>query len=74
MDRKSQKTKILEYMKTGKNINPKIAEKICNTMRLAARISDLRKDGHVIGSSRVTIENGTWFSQYWLVKEAEANE
>jgi hypothetical protein len=40
----------------------------CGCMRLAARINDLRADGHVIGTEMVS-KNGKKFAQYYLIKE-----
>lgn len=37
-------------------------------MRLAARINDLRADGHVIGTEMLN-KNGKKFAQYYLIKE-----
>jgi hypothetical protein len=39
-------------------------------MRLAARINDLRADGHVIGTEMAS-ENGKKFAKYFLIKERE---
>ena len=40
----------------------------CGCMRLAARINELRADGHVIGTEMVS-KNGKKFAQYFLIKE-----
>ena len=40
----------------------------CGCMRLAARINDLRADGHLIGTEMVS-KNGKKFAQYFLIKE-----
>jgi hypothetical protein len=37
-------------------------------MRLAARINDLRADGHVIGTEMAS-KNGKKFAKYFLIKE-----
>ena len=44
------------------------ALKGCGCMRLAARINDLRADGHSIGTEMVN-KNGKKFAQYYLIKE-----
>ena len=51
-----QTDKILLYMQTEGEITPLDALREFNCMRLAARISDLRKAGHKIGRR---IEKGT---------------
>jgi hypothetical protein len=40
----------------------------CGCMRLAARINDLRADGHVIGTEMAS-KNGKKFAKYFLIKE-----
>ena len=65
-----QTDKILRYMQTEGEITPLDALREFNCMRLAARISDLRKAGHKIGRR---IEKGTnrfgevvHYAVYWL--------
>lgn len=53
--RLSQKQKILTYLREHDGITPKDAERNgINSMRLAARISDLQKDGHEIAREMET--------------------
>jgi len=40
----------------------------CGCMRLAARINDLRADGHVIGTEMAS-KNGKKFAKYFLIQE-----
>jgi hypothetical protein len=40
----------------------------CGCMRLAARINDLRADGHVIGTEMIS-KNGKKFAKYFLIQE-----
>ena len=47
---KSQTQQILAHMKTGKTITPLQAFQWFGCMRLAARIRDLRDDGHDIAA------------------------
>jgi hypothetical protein len=51
---KSQNEKILNYLKKGKTITPITALNMFGCFRLAARISDLRKDGHTIHTDTIT--------------------
>lgn len=60
----TQCQRILEYMKTNDGITSMDAYRLGCT-RLAARIADLKKDGHSIWSERVTINNKT-FVRYHL--------
>ena len=55
---------ILQYMKSNGGITSMDAFRLGCT-RLAARISDLKKDGHRIRTERVT-EKGTTFARYHL--------
>lgn len=50
-----QTEQILDYMRTYGTITPLEALKDCGCMRLAARISDLRKAGHNITSRKVAV-------------------
>ena len=57
MDNVSQSKKILAYLKThNKGITPMDALRKFECFRLAARIADLRADGHDIRSEMETIE------------------
>lgn len=51
----SQKNEILDYLQTHSGITSKEAIEKFGCLRLAARISDLREDGHKILSARVTV-------------------
>jgi hypothetical protein len=69
-----QTDKILKWMMTEGEITPLDALREFNCMRLAARISDLRKAGHKIGRR---IEKGTnsygetvHYAVYWLEEDA----
>lgn len=49
-------------------ITPMEALKGCGCFRLAARIQDLRQEGHLIASDKVEQE-GKYFARYTLIKE-----
>ena len=49
---RSQKKEILEYMMNHDGITPKEAEEHIGSMRLSARIKDLRDDGYSIKTYR----------------------
>lgn len=59
---KTQSQKILTYLKSGKPLTPITALNRFGCFRLAARISDLRKDGHTIFTDTVTKGNKTFAS------------
>jgi hypothetical protein len=64
---KSQNERILAHLKKGKKITPLDALEKFGCFRLAARISDLRKDGHVISTENVT-KDGKTFASYKYIK------
>ena len=67
MANKTQTEKILAYLSKGKGITPIDALNKFGCFRLAARISDLRRDGHTIFTDTVT-QNGKSFASYKLSK------
>lgn len=69
----TQCNNILAYMRDVGPINPKIAEDQFGCMRLASRISDLRKRGKAIKKTMVDGKNkfgdDVRFAQYELLPE-----
>ena len=69
----TQKERLLEYLEIYGSITPLEALSHLGIMRLAARISELRKAGYKIKSERVTNENRYGriinYTRYRLVKE-----
>jgi hypothetical protein len=65
----SQCTDILEALRRGP-ITPLEALKDHGCLRLAARIEELRSDGHTIVTEMVKA-NGKKFGQYVLIKEKQ---
>jgi len=64
---KSQNEAILQHLKKGKKITPLDALEKFGCFRLAARISDLRKDGHIISTENVN-KDGKTFASYKYIK------
>jgi hypothetical protein len=64
---KSQNERILQHLKKGKKITPLDALEKFGCFRLAARISDLRKDGHLISTENLT-KDGKTFASYKYIK------
>ena len=60
---KTQTERILNYLKQGKGLTPITALNKFGCFRLAARIADLRKDGHTIFTDTI-IKNGKSFANY----------
>jgi len=67
MANKTQTERILNYLSKGKGITPIDALNRFGCFRLAARIADLRKNGHAIFTDSVT-KNGKTFASYRLKK------
>ena len=63
----TQTQRILIYLKTGKSLTPLDALKKFGCFRLAARISDLRSQGHTIWTNYIT-ENNKTYAAYKLSK------
>ena len=53
----SQSNQILAHLKKGKTITPLEALRLYGTMRLAARINDLRNKGHNIACTICEVRN-----------------
>ena len=63
--RLTQKEKILAYLKAHGSITPKDAEgNGIDSMRLAARIGELRKEGHCITTYMETYRSSKGVSRY----------
>ena len=69
----TQCEKVLEYMKDFGSISPLEAMQDIGCMRLAARIADLREQGHPIGRRMKTSKNrygrDVTFAEYYLILE-----
>jgi hypothetical protein len=60
---KSQNQRILNYLQKGKSLTPITALTKFGCFRLAARISDLRKEGYTIHTDIIT-KNKKTFASY----------
>ena len=66
----SQKTTILAHMREHRTITALDALAKHGCFRLAARIKDLRDDGHQIHTESIEISKGKHIAEYVLIKEA----
>ena len=57
MKKATQKERVLQYMELHGTISALEALSELGCYRLAARIADLKKDGHLISSSMETVKN-----------------
>lgn len=71
----SQEDKILNYLRTHKSITSMQAFRVFGITRLSGRIFNLRQDGNIIDTERITKKNedGTYttYGEYYLLKEAK---
>jgi hypothetical protein len=58
----TQNDQILRHLKRGREISPLQALDLFHTMRLAARISDLKRAGHRIEAKMVRLGKRHWAS------------
>ena len=56
---------VLDYLERYKHLTPLQALKGGGSMRLAARIGELRNQGHNI-RTEMAVERGRRFARYWL--------
>lgn len=67
----SQCARILAWLQLGKPITSRVAQSEFGCDRLAARIKDLRDDGHTIHSKLITVFNRDGakcrVAEYWLI-------
>ena len=64
----SQKNSILGYLKSGKTITPLHALRDFSCFRLAARIAELRDEGHDIHCEKLPVNNA-WVGHYTYLGE-----
>lgn len=63
---RSQTERILEYMLQGHAITPLEALRLFNSMRLGARIAEIKAKGYLVYSEFVTGPNGKKYKKYYL--------
>ena len=66
----SQNKEILKLLKEGNKLTQMDAFELFKCWRLAARIKNLRDDGHQIHTEIVTLPNKKRIAYYSLIKEA----
>lgn len=64
----SQKSRILEHMRTGNSITPVEALNLYGCFRLGARIADIKADGYLVHTEMIKDpRTGKRYAQYSLV-------
>ena len=69
MSKQSQNQQILEYLEEGNTITPIEALNLFRCMRLASRINDLRRDGHIIATDIIQSDNNKRWARYRILKQ-----
>ena len=68
---KTQNQQVLETLKAGQGITALDAQKQFGIMRLAARIADLKAEGHKIVAQKVDVRNrygqSVKVAKYWML-------
>jgi hypothetical protein len=62
----SQNKRILNYLKRGHRMTPMDALELFGCFRLAARVYDLRQEGHNISKQIIELSNGVNVAEYSL--------
>ena len=65
-DRQNQSAAILEYLQSGATLTPLEALDRFGSMRLGARIYDLKKQGHPIKVRIIELRSGKHVAQYYI--------
>ena len=68
----SQKRRILEYLKTGKTLTNREAQRLFECDRAPARIKELRNIGYPIRTEMITVKSGKRIGRYSLQVETAA--
>lgn len=66
MNVRTQCQAIANHLRSGKSLTPLDGLKLCGTLRLSARIYDLKRSGMEIGQIRVK-RNGKSVAKYYAV-------
>ena len=70
----NQCNKILEYLKQGHKLTPLEGLQLFGTMRLGARVWDLRKQGYNIQSWIIKGDNNKHWAEYHLIQHEKQLE
>jgi hypothetical protein len=63
---KSQNAQILAYLQSGKKLTPIEALQKFGTLRLSARVNDLRNEGHDIKTQIINTPTHKYVAQYYV--------
>jgi hypothetical protein len=66
MTKQTQEARILEALKNGERITAYKIFLRCGSMRLGARIYDLKRKGYKIEKRMINISSGAHVAEYWM--------
>lgn len=69
---KTEKQRILAWLKSGKRLTPILALRHFGCMSLSQRIGELIRDGHDIVRDRREVKPGTRVGLYYMMKGGKA--
>jgi len=64
---------ILKVLESGQTLNPMQALRVLGVFRLAARIEELRKQGHTILTTIQKTSDGKEYAEYSLIHRKTSN-
>jgi hypothetical protein len=62
----SQRLQVQRYLAQGHRLTPLVAQKKFGSMRLGARVWELREEGWPIRSQLVPVGDGKHVAEYWI--------
>lgn len=69
-----QEDAILKYLQAGHSLTPLEALRMFGSMRLGARIFELKAAGHKIESEPFKDENGKHYARYYMIQKEQQFE
>jgi hypothetical protein len=66
MTKQTQEARILEMMRRGDRITAYTVFLRCGSMRLGARVYDLKRKGYAINKRMVKTQSGAYVAEYWM--------
>jgi hypothetical protein len=62
----SQNALVLGYLAKGKKLTPGVSLRLFGSLRLAARVHELKRRGHKIKKKTVTVDDGKRIAEYFM--------
>jgi hypothetical protein len=68
MTKQTQEARILDALKNGERLTAYRVFLRCGSMRLGARVYDLKRKGYAIEKRMVKTQSGAYVAEYWMDK------